>query len=554
MIKHILALLLMLCATAAQAQSYFVCDCGTGSEVDCQAGSVGNTGTSAASPKQLWSELPDINTRAAGTTVSFCKGGSVAWSLVRLENPNSTKASPITFTSYDPVAWTGTARPILLTSGITHATASAFEFGGFFDEVDDVGYVFRGLHLLSPNGPEGMSSSSRGWLIWGVVDAVLFEDNEVEGFVFGWEMTNGTDGGDPQLGTGFILRNNHIHHNGMGVLGSRQDLTIEGNLIEYNNNGCVTCSFQHGLYIGTGRGFASDNPAVYSSRTIIRNNILRNNSLNASGNCEGGSFTSHGRFDQFIVEGNLIETTTGTSTTSCYGMSLNAGYGPEAEHIKRLVVRGNTVANVGNVCLESDIGMGSALIENNKCVKTVAGGNAPNIAVTLTSEAASLTAGANANNTTIRNNTFYCTVDATGTCGVSVSTGTGHSVFNNISYIGASGTANCWAPSALSNFTLWDNNQCYELGSGQWSSSYADRTAACVAGFDCNGASTDPGFSTTPSAANGWDLSLGANVTGRNTDKPPRDALYCQRSNPPTRGAIEFSPSSCTSIRSPVNF
>jgi hypothetical protein len=336
----------------------------------------------------------------------------------------------------------------------------------------------------------------------------------------------------------------------MGILGGHTDLSIIGNTISGNNVGCdvgTACGFSHGLYIGSGQGFTS-----YYRRIVIRGNTVVDNSLDANGNCDGGSITIHGRFEQVLIEENTIETTTGTPTTDCYGISMNDGY-DNGEFIRNLIVRANTVANVGNVCIESNIGI-NVLYENNKCIKTRAGGNAPNIAIVLTDDVNSQADGpVTGNNAIVRNNTCYITVAASGSC-LSVSAGTGHQVFNNIAYLGASATANCWSPSAIGNFTVWDNNQCYELGSGQWSGSYANLAAAQAAGYDTNGSSAEPLFSVTPSSANGWNLALSANSTGRNTDKPLRDVSYSQRANPPTRGAYEFGGTPTLAIRAPVHF
>jgi hypothetical protein len=559
MIRHLLALVFLLFAGVASAQvvpNYTVCDCGIGAQTGCVPGSSGNSGTSVSSPKQSFAQLPNINTRPAGTVIGFCKGGAIPWSLIRLENPNSTKASPITFTSYDP-PWGGTERPILYTNpaGTTHATASAFEFGGFFDEVDDIGYVFRGLHLKGP-GTQGMTDTTRAWLIWGVLSAGIWEDNEVEGFLFPWEMTNGPDGGDPQLGTGFWIKNNYVHHNSMGILGSRQDLFVEGNLFYRNNDGCPVgnCGFNHGGYIGTGRGFASNNGSVFSQRTTVRKNVFRDNSINTAGNCDGGSLTMHGRFDQLDIEENLIEVTVGASTTNCYGISLNAGYGPEVELIKRLRVRANTVANVGNVCIESNINGGGAVYENNKCIKTRVGGNAPSITLSQTDNAPSIAAGATANNTIVRHNSWYVTVPAPGSL-ITVNAGTGHQVYSNLASLSGTANANCWSPGARANFAVWDYNQCSQGGSGLLTSAYPTLAAFQAAGFGPN----DTGILIfwavgTPSPANNWDLSLTTNRLGRSAGRPRFDSKWCERASTPTRGAHEFNPTSCTSIRASVNF
>ena len=107
------AIALSLCAPALAAQvDRYVCNCLSGAQSGCAAGSNSNDGSTPALAKQT------LTTVAANERWYFCKGGSFtqtwsgsAWNV-------STLANPVTATSY--TAWAGGTNKPLITATATN--------------------------------------------------------------------------------------------------------------------------------------------------------------------------------------------------------------------------------------------------------------------------------------------------------------------------------------------------------------------------------------------------------------------------------------------------
>jgi hypothetical protein len=306
-------------------------DCQTGAAVGCVPGNNANPGTLAA-PKQNLSGI-NLNGLAAGTTLLFARGGAWNHAATRLENLNVTPTAPLVFDAYG-----SGAAPILRT-----ASGTAFSVGGLWgNTTNDGGYTFRNLTL------DGLGSAQ--WGLWFVqnVRSVLVENVTITGF----EIAVHSAAGAPYGVNSITIRNSNISRNSsMGLLGTMNDAVIENSLFEGNNfRGTV---LEHAIYYSGGRN------------TVIRNNrFLRNSVVN--GVCTGGNVTVHGMVDSLTIENNLIEQTAGTS--SCLGFSIIPGY-TIAEWFRNVVVRGNTIVNVGTcaVCAGSAPGI---VIEDNRAFKT----------------------------------------------------------------------------------------------------------------------------------------------------------------------------------------
>jgi hypothetical protein len=306
-------------------------DCQTGAAVGCVPGNNANPGTLAA-PKQNLAGI-NLNGLAAGTTLLFARGGAWNHAATRLENLNVTPTAPLVFDAYG-----SGAAPILRT-----ASGTAFSVGGNWgNTTNDGGYTFRNLTL------DGLGSAQ--WGIWFVhnVRSVLVENVTITGFEIGAHSSTGT----PYGVNAITIRNSNISRNSsMGLLGAMNGAVIENNLFERNNfHGTAV---EHAIYYSGGRN------------TVIRNNrFLRNSVLN--GVCTGGNVTVHGQVDGLLIENNLIEQDAGA--ISCLGFSVIPGY-TTAEWFRNVVVRGNTVVNVGTcaVCAGSAPGI---VIEDNRAFKT----------------------------------------------------------------------------------------------------------------------------------------------------------------------------------------
>lgn len=539
--KHFLAIILFLCAFSAQAADLYYCKCDTGAHGSCVAGADGNAGTSSGSPKENVPSEATISAAAAGDRFFFCKGG--AWtglSAIRVSNLNSTAASRITFDAYDSSFDTST-KPILSFADGEHG----FRIGVFgppdfnSNTSDDKGYIIRGLDI------RGGTGTNRGFEIVGLVADILIDNVRISGFHKGVIIHKTTTYTVKRL----VIRDSLIENNRTdGILGiGTEDTVVEGNTISGNNTtsgdggGCAA-GFCHAAYLG------SDIPAT---KITIRNNTFTNNSVGSSGNCSGGNLTARGQLDQMVIEGNVITETTYSS--GCGGLSMNEGYFSQ-EWTRRLIIRGNTiVGSYGSLgAISMNLGAG-AIIENNRIIDNISGvttGSGMNIGIHSAPEGDDF-----ADNVIVRNNTVYL-LYANNAAGISISSRSGHSVYNNLVYTGASSTSRCFAHGAIGIYALWDYNHCERDGSGNWSGTYTTLANAQAAGFDTNGTEGDPLFNNTPSSGNSWDLSVqsGSPVvgTGRNTDKPIRDVLWCNRKNPPDKGAHDRSATPCLTIRAPI--
>jgi hypothetical protein len=463
-----------------------------------------NPGTSAAAPKRTLAGL-DVNALPAGTQLLFARGGVWTNFNLQLRNLNATPTSPLVFDAYAP-SWGGTAVPWIKAGGSFYA----FQFGTFGDTANDGGYTLRNLKL------DGLNSATA----WGLhlrndVRAVLFENLEITGFELGLHsQQTGT------TGNAFTLRNSNIHHNSdMGMLGEGTDMVMEGNTFAANN--FSGSAFSHAIYLG-GHG----------RNGVIRNNTFTNNSV-VNGACTGGNLTVHGQWDGLLIEGNTI--TQNASLGGCYGVAINPSY-DTAEWFRNVVVRGNTIVNLGFVA----IGAASApgiVVENNLIVNL----QPTYQAAILIPEREPRTGDAADTGAIVRNNTVYYAQPASGSEGVALRANSGASlqVVSNLVYLGAgaSGTPLCFAHTALSNFTAFNNNLCHSTnGSGAWSLTHRTLTDARTAGFDTSGQSNDPMFVAAPSAANSWNDQLQAGSPARGSGHPTlsstRDRLGVQRTVP----------------------
>jgi hypothetical protein len=296
-------------------------------------GNNGNAGTSAAAPKQTLASI-DVNTLPAGSRLFFARGGAWTNFSVQLRNLNVTAAAPLVFDAYTPASG-ATARPWLKVSN----GAYGILFGPYNDTANDGGYTLRNLKLDGQNTPA-----------WGVhlrydVHDVLLDNMEITGFELGVHSQNTGAMGN----TNITIRNTNIHRNsGMGMLGDAINLLIEGTT--FANNNFSGSSFNHGIYLsGHGRN------------GTLRNNTFSNNSA-VNGVCTGGNVTVHGQWDGLVIEGNRVSQV--NSSGSCYGISIVPGY-HTAEWFRNVVVRGNTVENVGGcgICAGAAPGI---VVERNK--------------------------------------------------------------------------------------------------------------------------------------------------------------------------------------------
>jgi hypothetical protein len=300
-------------------------DCQPGAAADCTPGRNGNPGTEEAPKRDL--DGLNLNALPAGSKLLFRRGGAWTFSII-LDNPEVRPDAPLVFDAYG----SGVA-PVLRTPA-----GNAVSFGKWNNTSNDGGYTFRNLVF------DGGGKAKWGLFLVHNVRSITIENVTITGFELGIHASSGA----PHGVNGVVLRNSKILRNSsMGFLGHINDSVFEGNVFEGNNfRGTV---LEHAIYLSGGRN------------NVIRNNRFARNSV-VDGQCTGGNVTVHGQIDGLRIEQNVIEQD--AATASCLGFSIIPGYAGRSEAFRGVVVRGNTVVNVGtcSVCVRSAPGI---VIEDN---------------------------------------------------------------------------------------------------------------------------------------------------------------------------------------------
>lgn len=511
--------------SSVNAQDRYVCDCAPGADVDCIAGSDTSSGT-AESPWQSYQQA-----RAAfaalqpGEAVRFCRGGS--WQVsgnAQWVNDACMAASPCVVGAYEAPWVTGDEpRPIL--KRIDGDDGFNLENGG--GPIQQQGYRFEDLHLVGTGG-DPASYSGRGFFFYNNVDDVTISNVRIERFALGINI-EGANGCAPEDSSAacrserIVLRDSEIVNNtSQGWLGASSGSGIFDSVFDGNGSGSI---FHHNVYL------ASEAEIVGMQ---VVGNVVRNNSLDPAGRCSSASLAGHGRLTDLLIEGNLVTEDPGTANNGCWGITIDPAYS-SAEQFLRMVIRGNTVRNVGNV----SIGTASCIdcvIESNQIIQQSAiGGSAIEIPNRLPGSGDAIDTGM-----TIRNNSIAY---ADGGIGISIGlNGTGHRIVNNAVAALSSGI-DCFATDLPSSaFLAMDYNLCDAGISGNWAFGVGDLAAwQASSGLDTNSTAADPQFrdpaSGDLSAASAASPMIGSGLASESAalaiDGQPRDAQ-------PDRGAHEW--------------
>jgi len=373
---------------------YHFSDCQVGAAAGCVAGNNANPGT-LASPKQTLSGI-NVDGLPAGSQLLFARGGAWAGFTVSLHNLNVTPSAPLVMDAYG-----SGVTPLLRT-----ASGDAVRAGGNWNNTtNDGGYTIRNMRF------DGMGTANWGvWLVHNVRGVVL-ENVDISGFNLGVHASLGA----PYGITGLVIRDSRISRNReMGILGGYSDSLIERTTFEGNN--FTGSGLNHAIYFSNG------------TRTTIRNNVFTNNSV-VNGVCTGGNVTAHGQIDALTIEGNTI--TQVASTATCYGFAVTTGYST-VEEFRNVVIRGNTVVNVGMAGIAANAAPG-VLIENNRVINTQA---TVQYSVWVGANGGSVAPDAADRDAIVRNNTVCYTQPNTSSVGISASV-PGAVISNNTVITGA---------------------------------------------------------------------------------------------------------------------
>lgn len=200
-----------------QSSTYYFSDCQEGAGAGCVPGDNANPGTTPGTARRTLEGI-NVNALPAGTQLLFKRGGAWNWTTtVRLDNRNTSAASPLTFGAYG-----NGAAPVLRVS-----SNFGFETGEWNNTVPDGGYVFRGLRFL---GLDTAPPDVKAIWLRGTVSDVVIDDVEITNFAIG---LYGQGHDDIQRVT--VRNSRFIRNKSMGVLGTFNNSVFEGNLFEGNN-------------------------------------------------------------------------------------------------------------------------------------------------------------------------------------------------------------------------------------------------------------------------------------------------------------------------------
>ena len=344
--KSILLLILfdLFLSNAGFGTIYYVCDDAFGADPNCIAGNDSNSGTSIDSPwRSLTKVNSEINLLQAGDQILFAKGG--AWinaSLTNINNYNTSAENPIIFDSYDPL-WGGTAKPIL---SETRVGTNLFNFVDAGNADHDEGYIVRNLDLRG--GGTGQ------WAVFAFndVDHITLDNLDISDFDIGVHCAGsnspnpGTDGQNQHMK---LLNSIITNCSNQGFLGGGDYLLIEG--CHFENNGFAMAVFNHNIYVSNG------------DSVIIRNNELYQSAV-INGHADGVSMVVHGLHKNLIIEGNFVHEDLGMVTGNAWGIAVDPGGYGTPEGVTGLIIRGNLLLNMFNICIGITSCPG-AVIENN---------------------------------------------------------------------------------------------------------------------------------------------------------------------------------------------
>ncbi len=427
--------------------TWYLCDCNSGADGECQVGDDTATGTTPNAPLRTYAKARQLfASLAAGDTIAFCRGGAFTTATtLNWVNSRCTAAAPCTLRSYTPPWASGDEAAPRLTAA-SDVTLFDLANGGVASHQE--GYRIADLAL------SGAGSSSVGVFIYNDVDDVALCRLTIEGFAIGVQIggynsppAGGSDGKSARVR---LTYSRLLDNSGQGWLGGCDGCTLEANYFE--NNGYAGAVFYHQIY-------ASSPAGLVTGMRIAGNELYR--SVQVDGGCAGAPLVAHGLHNGLTIEANYLHEPAGTATDGCWGIAVDPAYS-SAEGFTQLVVRGNRLEQLGNVA----IGLASCqqcTVENNLIISDRLLGTTA-IAIPDRSRAADdLPLQA----VTVRNNSILLSSGATAIA--LGGEGSGHQLVSNaIHYSGGSGNWACFdLDLASSAYAVVDNNLCGS-GSGEW--------------------------------------------------------------------------------------
>jgi hypothetical protein len=513
------------------ATVHYICDCQAGAAPGCVAGDDTGAGDVAAPWRTVTKAQQAFASAQAGTTFAFCRGGafapgsSGAW-VNDGTKTGCTAANPCVVRDYVPPGAAGAPpRPI-----ITVSSGHGVDLANGGNAEHQEGYVFLNLDLRST----AIGTSGNGFFIYNDVDDVLVCGVAIDGFQVGFYMAGsnpaaaGSDGKNVRI----ELRSSSITNCGsQGMLGSCDDCVVAYN--RFANNGFTATTSSEG---------ARNHNIYLSAHSLVHRMKVVGNDLYQSamvgGSCTGTPLVVHGMFQDLLIEGNSIHEDLGAAGGGCWGLAVDTGYSGEHEEFTDVVIRRNTVVNVGNVSIGTT-GCHNCLIENNLVIQQQTGFGGALVSVP------NRTGGSEDQATdavTVRNNTLIDLSSASYTglhLGVE---GTGHVATNNAVWGGAGGTLTCFDYDlADASYASRDYNLCFAAsGTLRWATGQPALAGFQMAtGADAHSLTADPLFVSSQAP---FDFHPGAGsplVDAALAQAPADDLSGAIRGPLPDIGALE---------------
>ncbi|MFQ5492445.1 MAG: right-handed parallel beta-helix repeat-containing protein, partial [Phycisphaerae bacterium] len=326
-------------------QNYFVCDCATGADPDCEPGDDANAGMTTATPwRTVEKARMQFGSLSAAGSIRFCRGGAFDLSSAgdRWINYRCTAANPCTVGDYTPPWASGDeGRPLL-----TKTAGHAFRLGEVGDAAHDEGYIFENLDLRCM---ACTTDNGYGFYLHSDVDDVTIDNVLIDGFDIGVYLGGSSpcSGSDPDCdghNDRLALENCTIRNSRrQGFLGGGDNLAIDNCYFEGNGTNPI---YDHNIYLSDADVYPGGGAGATGIR--ITDNELYRSAIDPDGDCSAVSLVGHGNLTNLLIEGNVIREDLGRAKPTCWGIAVDAGYG-SSERFENVRIRGNRVINVGSL-------------------------------------------------------------------------------------------------------------------------------------------------------------------------------------------------------------
>jgi hypothetical protein len=367
----------------------------------------------------------------------------------------------------------------------------------------------------------------------------------------GFNTSVNMSGGDkPEFGipSGIVLRRSRITNNSnIGYIAVCDNCSVEDSY--FDNNG-VRNATTHSVYFAS-TVWTVDGKNVVHETTGMR--LSRNEFHHSTVQCKGAPVVVHGRHKNVVLENNVMDAV--NATDGCWGLGVGCGGYPYGCWFRNVAIRGNTIKGLGNAGTENN-NCTDCVIENNFIVIDKSGngisvgGEKPRDASNTAYTRSDGQLDDPATNVLVRNNTIQFTEAATSGKGISIASGTRHTLENNVVHftVTKAGSSDnlCYSlpSSPTSAVTSVDYNVCEIPAGGHWTS--APDTGAMnldawqrLSSMDKHSQMVDPMLSNPPVDCTPTSGSPLVNA-GDPADSPSIDMHGKLRDSQPDIGAVEL--------------